>query len=61
MTDQFVNGCSEKPNYVRGAFEGLELRRVDPIAGKVGVIVDTKTIHEDDILEAVGLSDVFIV
>jgi len=60
VTDQFVNGCGEKPNYVRGAFVGLELRRVDPVAGKVGVIIDAKTICKDNVFKAAGLSDVFI-
>lgn len=60
MADQFVNRCGEKSDYVRGAFEELELGGVDPVAGKVGVVVDTKTVREDDVLEAKGLSDVFV-
>ena len=60
MADQFVNRCSEKSDYVRGAFEELELGGVDPVARKVGVVVDTKTVREDDVFEAKGLSDVFI-
>lgn len=60
MADQFVNGCGEKTDYVRGAFEGLELGGVDPVAGKVGVVVDTKTVRKDDVLEAAGLPDVFV-
>lgn len=60
MANQFVNGCGEKSDYVRGAFEGLELGGVDPVAGKVGIIVDTETVGKDDVLEAAGLSDVFI-
>lgn len=60
MADQFVNGCGEKSDYVRGAFEGLELEGVDPVAGKIGVVVDTKTVRKDDVLEAAGLPNVFV-
>ena len=51
MADQFVNGCVEKSDYVRSAFEELELGGVDPVAGKVRVVVDTKTVRKDDILK----------
>jgi len=60
VADQFVNGCGEKSDYVRGTFEELELGGVNPVAGKVGIVVDTKTVRKDDVLEAAGLSDVFV-
>lgn len=60
MADQFVNHCGEKSDYVRGAFEELELGGVDPVARKVGVVVDTKTIRDDNVFEANGLSNIFI-
>ena len=60
MAHQFVNRCGDKSDYVRGAFEGLELGGVDPIAGKVGVVVNAQPVRENDVLEAAGLSDVFI-
>lgn len=46
---------------MRGAVEGLGLGGVNPVAGKVGVVVDTKTVHEDDVPEATGLSNLFVV
>lgn len=60
MADQFVNRCGEKSDYVRGAFEEVDLGGVDPVAGKIGVVIDTKTIREDDVLEAISLADVFV-
>ena len=60
MADQFVNSCGEKSDYMRGAFEELELGGVDPVARKIGVVVDTKTVCEDDVFETIRLSDVFV-
>lgn len=60
VADQFMNGCGEKSDYVRSAFGGLELGGVDPVAGKAGVVVDTKAVREDDIFENAGLSDTFV-
>ena len=60
VANQFVNCCGEKPDYMRGVFEELQFGRVDPVAGKVGVVVDIKTVCEDDVLEATGFPDVFV-
>lgn len=60
MVEQFVNRCGEKSDYVRGAFKEFELGGVDSVARKVRIIVDTKTVREDDVFKAKGLSDVFI-
>ncbi len=60
MADQFVNGCSEKSHYVCGAFEEPVFGGVNPIAGKVGVVVDAETVREDNVFEAAGFSDVFV-
>lgn len=60
MADQFVNDCGEISNYVRGAFEELVLEAVDSVAGKIGVVVDTKTVRKYDVLEVAGLSNVFV-
>ena len=43
-----------------GAFEELELRGVDPIAGTVEVVVNTETVRENDVLKATGLSDILV-
>ena len=60
VADQFLNRCGEKSDYVRDAFEELGFGVVDPVAGKVGFIVDIKTVREDDVPEATKLSDVFV-
>lgn len=60
MADQFVDGCRKKSDYVRGAFVELELGGLDPVAGKVGIVVDTKTVRENDVFEAAGFSDVVV-
>lgn len=60
MADQFMNGSGEESHNVRGVLEKLELGAVNPVAGKVRVVVDAETISEDNVLEAVVLSDVFV-
>lgn len=55
VANQFVNRCGEKSDYAGGAFEGLELGGVDPAARKVGFVFDTKTVRENDVLEAACL------
>lgn len=60
MADQFVNGCGEISDYVCSAFEEPEFGGVNPIAGKVGVVVDAEAVCKDDVLEAAGFSDVIV-
>lgn len=60
MADQFVNGCGEKSDYMRGAFIESKLGGVDPVAWEVGILVDTKTVRKDDILEAAGLPNMLV-
>lgn len=55
-----MNGCSEKSDYVRSAFEEFELRGVNPVAGQIGIVIDTKTVRENNVLKAAGFSDVFV-
>lgn len=55
-----MDGSGEKSHNVRGVFEECELGGVDPVAGEVGVIVDAETVREDNVFEAVGLSDVIV-
>lgn len=60
MAKQFMNDSAEISHNVRRLLEQLELGRFNPVAGKVRVIVDAKTIREDNILKAMGLSDVIV-
>jgi len=55
-----MNCCGDKSDYVCSAFEELELGRIHPVAWKVWVVVNTKTVRKDNILEAISLSDVFV-
>ena len=60
MAKKFVNGRGEKSDYVRGAFEEPELGGVNPIAGKVGVIVDAEMVRKDNIFEVASFSNVIV-
>lgn len=55
-----MDGSGEKSHNVRGVFEERELGGENPGAGEVGVIVDAETVREDNVFEAVGLSDVIV-
>lgn len=55
-----MDGSGEKSHNVRGVFEECELGGVNLVAGEVGVIVDAETVREDNVFEAVGLSDVIV-
>jgi hypothetical protein len=45
---------------VRGALEEVQLGGVDPRAGKVGIVVDTETVCEHNVLGAACLADVIV-
>lgn len=55
-----MDRCGEKPDYVRGVLEGLELGGVDTLTGKVRVVDNTKTVRKNDVFEAKCLSEVII-
>jgi hypothetical protein len=55
-----MNGCGNESHYMRSPSEEFKLGRLDPVAGLAGVVVDTKTICEDDVLEAFSFSNVFV-
>jgi hypothetical protein len=60
VADQFMNSSGEKSHNVRSILEELELGGVNPVTGNVRVIVYTETIRENNVLEAMSLSDVFV-
>jgi hypothetical protein len=60
VANEFANGCGEKANYLRGALEEFRLRRVYPVAWKVGVVIDTETVRKNNVLEATGFADALV-
>lgn len=48
MLDKFVNGCGEKIYNARVAFEDPAFGGVNLVAWKVGVVIYTEAVHEDN-------------
>ena len=60
MTDQFVDCCGNISYYVCGFSEELQLGGFDPVARNVGIVVDTETVRQDNILGAASFSDALV-
>jgi hypothetical protein len=61
VTKELVDsGGNNVSDCVRPLLETLQLRREDPITRQLGVVVGTETIRQHNVLEAAGLSNMFV-
>jgi hypothetical protein len=60
VAEKLMDGRSEKSDNVRTAFEALQLGGLDPGARAIGVVVDCKTIRENNVFETVVLPNVVV-
>jgi hypothetical protein len=60
VAKEFVDGGRDESHDVCDPLEGFELRRGDPVAWQVRIVVHADTVGEDDVFAAVSFMDVVV-